>query len=148
MNVYITYFYNIRFFPTNLIPVSTAMYDPKWYHDFKSNDTMFKDKRGVLNGLRADILSPYKVESTECKNCVSNKNTSICTFIKQYRDYIFSLDFNKVYSWLLDISRKCNNADICLIVYEKPDNPCSERPTLVEWFKRNGIALNEFSPNL
>ena len=145
MNMYITYFYNIRFFPKNLIPVSTAMYDPKWYHDFKSNDTIFKDKRGILNGIRAEMLSPYKVESIECKNCNSNKNPSICTFIKQYHDYIFSLDFNKVYDWLRNISHKFNDADICLMVYEKPDNKCSERATLIEWFANNGVALTEFS---
>ena len=41
MNIYISYFYNIRFFPKNLIPISTAMWDPKWYHNFKSDDTVF-----------------------------------------------------------------------------------------------------------
>ena len=144
MNIYISYFYNIRFFPTNLIPVSTAMYDPKWYHNFKSIGTIFKDRRGVLNGVRAEILSPYKIESTECKNCKSNKNPSVCTFIKQYRDYIFSLDFNTVYNELLTLSQKCNDADICLMVYEKPDNPCSERSVLIEWFKHNHVEIKEY----
>ena len=143
MNIFISYFYNIRFFPTNLIPVSTAMYDPKWYHNFKSHTNIFKDKRGIINGARIEMLSPYKVESTECKNCV-NKNPSSCSFIKQYRDYIFSLDFNYVYNNLLDLSHKCNDADICLMVYEKPDNPCSERPVLVDWFSCNGVEIKEF----
>lgn len=144
MNIYISYFYTIRFFPTNLIPVSTAMYDPKWYHDFKSNNTIFKDRHGVLNGVRAEVLSPYKIESTECKDCKSNKNPSVCTFIKQYRDYIFSLNFNAVYNELLTLSQKCNDADICLMVYEKPDNPCSERSVLVEWFKCNHVEIKEY----
>lgn len=144
MNTFISYFYNIRFFPLNLIPISTAMYDPKWYHDFKSNNTIFKDKRGIINGIRAEVLSPYKIESAECKNCLSNKNPSICTFIKQYHNYIFSLNFNDIYNKLLYISNKFNNADICLIVYEKPDNLCSERSTLIEWFNYNGFELKEF----
>ena len=144
MNLYISYFYNIRFFPTNLIPVSTAAYDPKWYHNFKSNNNAFKDKRGVINGIRMPILSPYKIENVECKSCVE-KNPQTCTFIKQYRDYILSLNFNEVYSKLNSISNKFNNADICLMVYEKPDNPCSERSSLIEWFKLNGIELLEFS---
>jgi hypothetical protein len=124
--------------------VSTAVYDPKWYHDFKTGDYVFKDKRGIINGLRVGILSPYKIENVECKSCV-NKDTTTCSFIKQYRDYIFSLDFNEVYSYLMNISHQCNNADICLMVYEKPDNPCSERATLVEWFANNGVILMEFS---
>ena len=145
MNVYISYFYNIRFFPTNLIPVSTAVWDPKWYHNFKSIDTVYKDKRGVVNGIRAVMLSPYKIDSCECKNCLSNKDPSICSFIKQYHDYIFSLNFSDVYNYLLKISRTFNDADICLMVYEKPDNLCSERGTLIEWFKCNGVELKEFS---
>lgn len=145
MNVFISYFYNIRFFPTNLIPVSTAVYDPKWYHDFKANDYIFKDKRGVVNGVRAETLSPYKIEDCECKNCKSNKDPTICSFIKQYRDYIFSLNFKEVYNSLLNVSSKFDSADICLMVYEKPDNPCSERATLIEWFASNGIELKEFS---
>lgn len=144
MNLYISYFYNIRFFPTSLIPVSTAVYDPKWYHNFKSDNNVFKDKRGVINGIRMPILSPYKIENVECKTCVE-KNPQICTFIKQYRDYIFLLNFNEVYDKLNNISNKFNNADICLMVYEKPDNPCSERSSLIEWFKFNDIKLLEFS---
>lgn len=145
MNVYISYFYNIRFFPKNLIPISTAVYDPKWYHDFKSSSYVFRDKRDVINGLRAEILSPYKIENAECHNCKSNKDTSVCSFIKQYNDYIFSLNFNDVYNWLLKVSRKFDDADICLMVYEKPDNPCSERPTLIEWFKCNNVELKEYN---
>lgn len=35
---------------------------------------------------------------------------------------------------------------LVLVVYEKPDNPCSERGGLIEWFKENGINLEEFKP--
>lgn len=148
MNIYISYFYNIRFFPKNLIPISTAMWDPKWYHSFKSDDTVFIDKRGIINGLRAYMLSPYKIENCECINCKSHKDTSICSFIKQYHDYIFSLNFDEVYKYLSNISHKFNDSDICLMVYEKQDNQCSERSTLVKWFSQNGIEVKEFSRNL
>ena len=148
MLTYITYFYNIRFFPTSLVPVSTAVWDPKWYHDFKTSSFVFRDKRGVVNGIRAEILSPYKIENCECKNCKSNKDPTVCSFIKQYRDYIFSLNFKEIYSSLLNnVSRKFDNADVCLMVYEKPDNPCSERATLIEWFASNGVELKEFYHN-
>lgn len=148
MNLFISYFYNIRFFPKNLVPVSTAMWDPKWYHNFKSDDTMFTDKRGIINGIRAAALSPYKIESCECKDCKSHKDTSVCSFIKQYHDYIFSLNFTEIYNALLAVSKAFSDADICLMVYEKPDNPCSERATLIEWFANNGVDVKEFSRNL
>ena len=125
--------------------MSTAVHDPKWYHDSKSLDYVFIDKRGVVNGLRAPMLSPIKIHNSECKNCRSNKDTSVCSFIRQYREYIFSLNFGEVYRFLCNISQKFNDADICLIVYEKPDNPCSERATLVEWFAKNGVTVKEFS---
>ena len=147
MNIFISYFYNIRFFPTNLIPVSTAMYDPKWYHNFKSKNFIYRDKRGIINGVRVEILSPYKINNYECNNCISHKDTTTCSFIKQYHDYIFSLNFKEVYDILLNISHKYDNSNICLIVYEKPDNPCSERSTLVDWFSSNGIEIKEFSLN-
>jgi len=33
MKVRISYFYQIRNFKTNMIPMSTALSDPAWYHD-------------------------------------------------------------------------------------------------------------------
>lgn len=151
MKVYISYFYNIRFFPNNLLPVSTAVWDPKWYHNFGGNDNVFYDKRGVINGVRMSILSPAKIHdaSEDCsKECQNDPNT--CNFLSKYNDYLHSLDFSKIYNNLLEGSKlwaenAClEDVDICLMVYEKPDNPCSERPTLINWFKENGVEVEEW----
>lgn len=32
MKILISYFYQIRFFKPNMIPLSTAAFDPKWFH--------------------------------------------------------------------------------------------------------------------
>lgn len=32
MKIYTSYFYQIRFFKPNMIPLSTAKYDPSWFH--------------------------------------------------------------------------------------------------------------------
>lgn len=58
MKLYTSYFYQIRFFAPNIVPVSTAVWDPKWYHNFAGQDNVFLDKRGVVNGLRAPALAP------------------------------------------------------------------------------------------
>ena len=58
MKVATSYFYQIRFFKPNMIPVSTAMWDPKWFHNFKNQYHVFKDRNGVYNGLRYPALSP------------------------------------------------------------------------------------------
>jgi hypothetical protein len=34
--------------------------------------------------------------------------------------------------------------EIILIVYEAPDNPCSERRVLIDWFASNGYELDEY----
>ena len=46
MKLAISYFYQIRNFKPNMIPVSTARWDPKWYHDGKGAEYNFIDKNG------------------------------------------------------------------------------------------------------
>lgn len=150
MKFYITYFYNVRFLSPSTLPVSTAVWDPKWYHKNMSQDFIFKDNRGVYNGFRIEELNPSKIEHISCgETC--NQSPQDCDFIKSYHDYIFSLDFNEIYNKLVDLAKGLqaqenfrNVPDICLLVHEKPDNPCSERCVLIDWFKKNNIELEEF----
>lgn len=151
MKFYITYFYNVRFFSPNMLPLSTAMWDPKWYHDNLSQSYIFEDKNGVYNGFRIEELNPYKIEHVSCgESC--NQVPGKCDFIQKYHDYIFSLDFNTIYQKIMDLagglkSQKNfrNLPDVCLLVHEKPANPCSERGVLIDWFRTNGIELEEFT---
>lgn len=143
---YISYFYNIRFFPTNLIPLSTAAWDPKWFHDFKGKDHTFVDKRGIINGLRIEQLSPEGIyDATEdCKKGCEHKPDS-CAFLKKYRAMLDNISFKGFITYLNLIAGKLGpDAEVCLIVYEKPDNPCSERQPLKQWFKDNGMELVEW----
>lgn len=152
--VYITYFYNIRFFKDNMIPISTAVWDPKWFHNNGTDTDIFIDENGIYNGIRCKELSPYKIAEHSCgKEC--NQTAPDCSFLKAYRDYIYSLDFKKVYGHLCDLSIKLKNSkklnyepDVCLMVHEKPENPCSERCVLVDWFKDNGITVQEFNKDV
>lgn len=145
MKFYISYFYNIRFFPKNLIPVSTAVWDPKWYHMNGSNDTIYIDKRGVINGVRCKGLSPYKVDS-HCKDCEERGNgEDSCQFLIDYKAYLDSLDFQMVKGIIEhEVSKLRKDCDICLIVHEAVDNPCSERRPLIQWFKEHGVELEEW----
>lgn len=150
MKISITYFYNIRFFSTNMIPVSTAIFDPKWYHNNLGNNHVYLDKNGVYNGLKVPELSPEKVKVHDCcKDCPQTPPD--CSFLKAYREYIYSLDFDKIHKYLSDLARvvKKNKRlryepEIILMVHEKPDNPCSERGVLIDWFRDNGVEVTEF----
>lgn len=143
---YVSYFYNIRFFDSSIVPVSTATWDPKWYHNFENSNTIFRDKNNVINGLRADILTPTKIydSSSDCqKDCKQNPEN--CTFIKKYSDYLNSLNFEEVTTEIQKrVSRLAPGADICLIVYEAVSNPCGERRALRQWFEMNGSSLPEW----
>lgn len=149
MKFFITYFYNVRFLSPNSIAVSTAVWDPKWFHNF-NGDSIFIDKRGLYNGYRIPELSPSKIEHVDCGD-TCNKDFNSCRFLKEYRDYIYSLDFNYIKNKLLGLAESLKyernlraTPNIYLLVHEKPDNPCSERGVLVSWFKDNNISLEEF----
>ena len=149
MKIFITYFYNIRFFKPHTIPISTAVWDPKWFHNFQGHEIIFKDKNNVLNGIRYPDLSPANI--APCCPC-ENKDPTTCQFIKDYAEYLDTLDFDKVYSDLTFIGNKGKEilkfdeeSEICLMVYEKPDNPCSERKSLIEYFNKHGIPITEWN---
>lgn len=152
MKIYISYFYNIRFFPEKLLPVSTAVWDPKWFHNFGKDDVVYKDKRNVVNGARIDKFAPIDLydPDNDCppKGTTCAHTPDKCNFLKKYNAHLDSLDFDSIMSQLNDLNTKYDTEDICLIVYEKPDNPCSERTGLVRWFKEHNIELIEWNKNL
>jgi len=152
MKLYISYFYNIRFFPKNMIPVSTAMFDPTWYHNNKGDKHRYVDKNGIINGLRIIELSPYRINPEDV--CTADcKRSGVCKFLPAYYDYLNTLNFNDVYNRLLFLSNSAKDflkleedVDICLMVFEKPDNPCSERGPLLRYFKEHENEIAEFDP--
>lgn len=150
MKIKISYFYNVRFFKPNQIPVSTALFDPKWYHEFKSQNHTFRDKNNVINGVRLDILSPTTCDGmcygtkTEKrgKGCTEDSNT--CLFIKTYKEQLDQLDFDLIMSELQKILDQYNGDEIILLVHEATYNLCSERKSIVELFKKHNIEVKEF----
>ena len=149
---YISYFYHIRNMPPTMIPISTAMWDPGWFHNNKGNDYLFKVKNGVINGIRCNGLNPHAVYVAgedcpsggrkECKLWI----TGDCKFLPKYKEYLESLNFKEVINKLESACRRLNPncTAICLLVYEAFDNPCSEREPLIEWFNENGKELKLF----
>ena len=161
MKVKISYFYNIRHFQPNEVPLSTAKYDPKWYKNSWKHGVGWLDHNKVINGLRISLFVPGSTcdglcEGTKTGKCDPSQSqvfdTSKCKFLKAYREQIFSLDFNRVFSKLevleetiqRNFSLKGEEITFVLMVHEKPDNACSEREVLKEWFASNGVELEEW----
>lgn len=140
---YISYFYQIRFFNKDLLPISTAMWDPKWFH--RKGATIYRDDNGVVNGIKCPWLTPYKVynKSLDCsKDCT--KEPATCDFLKNYYNYLCTLDFKLAYKALNDKVKQLGAKHGVLIVHETPSNLCSERIVLVKWFENNGVPLPEW----
>ena len=149
LKIFISYFYNLRFFKPYQIPLSTAVWDPKWYHNWKGNREVFLDNNGVLNGLRIEELNPKKCNACGCPCKV--KNPEKCWFLKTYRDGLHKINFNTLMEKLEVIASGWKNTagfseepEIILLVYETPDNPCSERVPIIEWFAENGVEVKEW----
>lgn len=150
MKIAISYFYQIRNFTKNMVPMSTCLSDPAWYHDFKEKTHIFKDKRGILNGLR---LLPTIVQGWDCGCPCEAKDPTKCEFLKNYRAALDNIDFDEMYGGIESFAKKYkreNNIDeeiiMTLIVYEPPKKLCSERAALVDYFKSKGIEVKEFQP--
>lgn len=134
-----------------MIPLSTAKWDPAWFA--ASNGCCHLDKNGVINGLRAPMLSPENDNCHGPESCQYQKGN--CPFIRAYSEQLHTIDFQAFVKWAedtaYDVQRNIGFEEepvIILLVYETPDNPCSERKPLQQWFHENGIELNEFDKDI
>lgn len=151
MEFKISYFYKIREFTKDMLPISTALYDPRWYHAGLGQNQVFVDSRGVLNGVRFESLSSKFVhQKYRCPGKDACGYTpDNCHFIEDYYRYLKTLDFKSVQRAIIDATThfrfmmKLEDMTPVLIVYESPSNPCSERGPLIRWFKENGVDLVE-----
>lgn len=133
-----SYFYQIRNFKPWMIPVSTCLNDPQWYKPPPGKE-YFIDKRGIINGLRYQDLI---VQPGGCPCEYHHQGNAHCYFLTEYRKRLYQqVDRNKVKKAFQFCANKfqkelCLNTEpiIVLMVYEAPNNPCSERKILQEVF--------------
>ena len=137
----VTYFYNVRFMKSNQLPLSTAMYPPKWWQ------IIHVDKNIVLNGLTIKKLVPKQ----QCECPCNKKDYEHCHFLNAYYEQLKQIEFSLFIDDIEQLTKRLHSYiknlpkidEIVLLVYEKPNNPCSERIVLQKWFKENGIELKE-----
>lgn len=154
MNVAVSYFAQLRNFKPNMVPVSTALFDPKWFHDNKDVKHKFIDKRGVLNGVRCKDLAPGPTCNTLCGGTVAcSDRPESCSFIKKYKEQLDDLNKDKFKQYCENVV-KCSaellgipeeSIVLVFMVYEKYNNPCSERSSLLEFLNDCGFDAAELS---
>lgn len=153
MQIRTSYFYQIRNFKRNMVPISTAIWDPQWYHNFTGDTShLFYDRRHILNGLRIESIieqGRHSNHGSEICPCEC-KNYNTCSFLSNYRNNLENIKFNKMIAdmqkFANEYKEKENIKDeiiLVLIVYEAPNNPCSERKPLQEYFTSHGWECKE-----
>lgn len=163
IKVYTSYFYQIRNMGPGCLAFSTALGDPKYFHEFTGNpEHKFIDKRGVLNGLRAEPFAP-RLDLPSQSNCRGPEECAhlqsdvpwYCDFLLAYKEMLLKLDvqdieqrFRKVGQEWLDYNNKEMDLTYILLVHEAPKNPCSERVMLQWWLKHVGMGGEEWSKDL
>jgi len=156
MKIMTSYFYQVRNMKRNYIPLSTAVWDPKWWHQGKGNEFQWKDKNGIWNGLRAEPFVP----GPTCDGLCHGRETCIaygpqtCAFLRTYRKQLDELNFQEIMERFAALGQKIQEVEgfeeepvLVLLFHEKWDNPCSERWPVQAWFKDNGYEIEEFYPN-
>lgn len=134
MKFYISYFYALRFMKPEAVPLSTGHSDPPYFHDNRNRYYVFRDKRGVMNGLRAEPFVPHCEYSDH--------------FMEDYKKQLDALDFDEMMERFESIAERVSpgveDPEVVLLVWEAPDNPISERWPLFEWFQEHGVKVEEY----
>lgn len=152
MQICTSYFYQIRNFKDNMIPVSTAISDPVWFHPPK-NKEYYIDKRGIVCGLRYEPLI-VQLQGTHCCPCEDKSQALACPTMQEYRQLLETVDFDRMIKGFQYCANKfrplpfddgINDPIIVLMVHETPDNPCSERYALQDYFTSHGWECKELN---
>lgn len=107
MKIYTSYFANLKKIPSGIIPVSIALFKPKWY-----------------NGFEFKKLAPsYATFKTENLN----------EYTKLYKMCLSRLDPYEIQAELKNLSL---GKDVALLCYEKPEDFC-HRFLVAEWLSKN-----------
>lgn len=141
-----------------MIPISTAIWNPTWFNAGTRDQTKcFLDKNNVLNGIKEEALmlpeKLFKASGSPCeKECKWLPYVPNCPFMVAYSDYLKTVNFDWLMSEFKRVAedvRKINNYTgepiIVLMVHEKPEIVCAERPCLIKYFKDHGIKVEEWS---
>ncbi len=154
MKIATSYFYQIRNFKRNMIPISTAIGDPKWYHLPEDKESWYFDKRGIINGLRCNsiIEASKKYCNGMCGPAKCTTSPDECCFLTSYRQALETIDLNKLMQnleFFAQYYKKFFNIQdeiiIVFIVHEAWYNPCSERQPLINFFNSHNIECKELA---
>ena len=122
VQIYTSYFANLKNLPQNVVPISIALKTPAW----------FSGARYGPLAPTGEIFSAWKI----------HKNNDL--YVEQYtRDVLSNLKISDVHE---DLNRLSGGKDVVLLCYEKPGDFCHRHPA-AKWFSANGIPVREWGEN-
>ena len=144
MKLYTSYYYQLRFFPKNLIALNTTIWPPKYVQLGQ------KDKRGVIL-----IDCPPLKPGIECEGLCNGKcnpqHPQDCSFLKTYYNQLSKINFEKFLFHLKNLRIKIEqeenltNINFAFIVFEAPTKQCSERWMIHKWIKEHNLNIQEWN---
>ena len=142
MKLYTSYFYQVRNFPKELVGLSTAIWNPKYLHFGE------RDSRGVLC-IDCPPFKPGKQCQGLCHGDCRIPQPQTCSFLNTYYLQLKHLDFEWIMKKLCALNEKIKkedniDSDFAFLVYETPNNLCSERFPIQKYFKDNGVEIEEW----
>ena len=144
MEIYTSYWAQVRNFPKNLIGLNTTLFPPKWR-------ALGQDKRGIWV-IDCPPFKPGPQCEGLCNGSCSPKHPDDCEFLKVYRNQLDDIDVEEFLTKLEKLAGKfkenehLDEVDFALIVYEAPQNLCSERQPIQAWGAFTGLEIHEWSP--
>lgn len=144
MEIYTSYWAQVRNFPQNLIGLNTTIWPPKWR-------PLGQDKRGIWV-IDCPPFKPGLQCEGLCNGSCSPKHPDDCEFLKVYRNQLDDIDVEEFLTKLEKLANKfkenehLDEVNFALIVYEAPQNMCSERQSILEWGAFTGLEIHEWSP--
>lgn len=145
MKFYTSYWAQVRNFPKNLVGLNTTMWPPRWR-------PLGQDAHGVIV-IDCPPMKPGEQCEGLCAGKCNPKHPKDCEFLKVYRQQLednITLDFFVTLNNLAEKIKEGENledVDFAFIVFEKYDNPCSERWAIQDWFKSHSIEIEEWKNN-
>ena len=144
MKIYTSYWAKVRDFPTNLVGLNTTVWPPKYR-------PLGTDKRGVTV-INCKPLVPGRECEYLCRGACDPPHPQDCLFLQTYRKQLDKINFNEFYTYMKELSAKIahqkqlKDANFAFIVFEPPIRECSERIVIQQWFRDNGIEIEEWHP--
>lgn len=141
VKIYTSYWAQVRNFPQNLVGLNTTVWPPKYR-------PLGQDNRGVWV-IDCPILKPGKECENLCRGQCAPRHPQTCSFLKTYYEQLTNINFDNFMQKISLLHEKFYkgemlNVDFALIVFEAPNNPCSERWPLQRWLSNNGVMIEEW----